>query len=62
MKQRHSWINGNTSDTFIKDKTDKNTCSRCGLKRKLVFERTPFTRSYYVYYSFNIRETKLRPD
>ena len=54
-KNRHDWRN----DDFIKDKTT-GTCRICKLKRKLV--RTPLIHPYYVYYSFNIRETKYRPD
>jgi hypothetical protein len=62
MANRHRWINGKVEDTFVKDRSDKNTCSICGLKRKMIFQRGPGAFNYYIYYSFNIRETKLRPD
>lgn len=62
MKIRHHWANQSDNATFVKDKTDKNVCSVCGVHRKLIPQFGPGKYSYYVYYSFNIRETKLRPD
>ena len=59
---KHRWTNNKPTETFIKDKSDKNVCGVCGLHRKMIFQRGPGLHSYYVYYSFNIRETKIRPD
>lgn len=61
-QNRHRWTNGKPTDTFVKDKSDRNTCSVCGLKRKIIYEKSAFYRSHYVYYSFNIRETKILPE
>ena len=61
-KVRHTWSNGKPTDTFVVDKTNRNVCSVCGLHREQRFERNPFTRTYYVYYHFNLKETRTRPE
>ena len=59
-KVNHKWSYDKTA--FVKNKSDNNKCSVCGLQRRLVIERIPFLRKYYLYYNFRLRETRHRPD